>query len=127
MRFTILVFVVVGIWGFTFDWDAAKLPGLLVVFVVCSVLFAAAARAMLKIWITAEGIGSRKRPMYWNEITEMDRSTMWFLPGWQVHAVYQESVTVPDAIVAMPEFRATLERLSPPDCKIRRMISGESE
>ena len=87
-------------------------------------LFGLGARELLKVSISPEGIGPRRRPIYWREIAELERNDEgFFLRHWQIHATYQPTVMVENAVAARPEFRDAVERLSPSDSPIRDLTA----
>ena len=93
---------------------------LVATYLFLSALVGLGARELLKVSISPEGIGRRRRPIYWREITEVERQgKTFFLPHWQIHATYQPTVMVADAVAGRPEFCGAVERFSPSDSSIR--------
>ena len=95
---------------------------LVATYLFLSALVGLGARELLKVSISPKGIGRRRRPIYWREITEIERQgKTFFLPHWQIHATYQPTVMVADAVAGRPEFRDAVERFSPSDSPIRNL------
>lgn len=125
-KFNFLIFMVVAILPMIVRWDATNFPMVLVAFGLLSGAFAVPIREVFKVSISPEGIGTRRRPIYWSEITEVERGGG-FPSQWQAHATYQPSVIVVESIAGTDEFREAIERFSPEDSAIRKMIAGTRE
>ena len=123
-KFNLYIFFLVLLPSLIFGSDAVNLGLLVVVYLFGSALFGLGARELLKVSISPEGIGPRRRPIYWREITEVERNDKgFFLPHWQIHATYQPTVMVAHAVAGRPEFRDAVERLSPSDSPIRDLTA----
>ena len=119
-KFNLYIFLLVLLPGLISGWDAAKFGPLVAAYVLLSAMVGLGARELLKVSVSPEGIGPRRRPIYWREITEVERKGKnFFLPHWQIDATYQPTVMVADAVAGRPEFCGAVERFSPSDSPIR--------
>ena len=122
-KFNLFIFLLVLLPGLISSRYTFNLP-LVGAYLFLSALVGLGARELLKMSISPEGIGPRRRPIYWREITEVERKGKnFFLPHWQIHATYQPSVMVADAVAGRPEFCDAVERFSPSDSPIRNLPS----
>lgn len=124
--FYLYIFLLVGFLPMTRSDSTRNLTGVLLVFVVFTLAWSFGLRELHRVTVSPQGIGSRRRPIYWNEITEVERPDR-FGSSWRVNAVYIPTVMVVKAIVQTPEFRDTLDRFAPEDCVIREMLTDPTQ
>jgi hypothetical protein len=93
-------------------------------FSVLMLLYSWPMRELLKVWMSPEGIGSRRNPTPWNEIHEVERGKF-FGSAWSLYSTYQPDVMVIGSVANTPEFREALDRFAPPEHLVRQII-GEA-
>ena len=123
------VMMIVGLFSSVgVSWDAMGFLTVVGVFIPVSVLTGLFFRELLKVSVSSEGIGSKRRPMLWSEMNEVEHGRiMMGVKGFYVRSTYRPTVTIAESVAEVPAFRDAVERFSPADCPIRQVIADSSD